>query len=158
MWPIKHTSPFKLGKKIVKEFSVALFSQTILSKYQQQNTSSWLMWRFVDVLDMLILHLSGFEKLFQKLTQVQSMMLTTVKAFILKIPISKSMLWLAVVRLVKDAFRYRSVLSNWEFFIKMRAAFLALSFLHNSHTTGWISKKKRLREQGFLFRTVIKIS
>ena len=32
--------------------------------------------------------------------------------------------------------RYRSVLSKWEFFIKMRAAFFALSFLHNSREDG----------------------
>ena len=31
---------------------------------------------------------------------------------------------------------YRSVLSKWEIFIKMRAAFLALSFLHNSREDG----------------------
>ena len=36
---------------------------------------------------------------------------------------------------------YRSVLSNWKFFIKMRAAFLALSFLHNS-TRGRIAARR----------------
>ena len=36
----------------------------------------------------------------------------------------------------KNEVIYRSVLSKWEFFIKMRAAFLALSFLHNSREDG----------------------
>ena len=36
----------------------------------------------------------------------------------------------------KHIINYCSVLSKWEFFIKMRAAFLALSFLHSSREDG----------------------
>ena len=44
--------------------------------------------------------------------------------------------FLFITTLFKSSKSYRSVLSNWEFVIKMRAAFLALSFLLNSREDG----------------------
>ena len=46
--------------------------------------------------------------------------------------------------------KYHNVLSNWEFFINMGAALLALSFLHNSREDG--GKKRQL---SFCWKTLI---